>query len=87
MFAVVDEAEEPADFGEGECDQVPVDRWRGFRFGRLVAWIVECVQLFGVLVPLFLVMCVMMVRKVWASMDKVICRCQASQGKHSRAWQ
>jgi hypothetical protein len=33
VFAVVDEVEESADFGEGECDQAPVDGWCGFWFG------------------------------------------------------
>jgi hypothetical protein len=30
-------------------------------------------------VPPFLVVCAVIARKVWASMARVICRCQASQ--------
>jgi hypothetical protein len=43
VFAVVDEVEESADFGEGERDQVSRGGWRGFRFGRLVGWVVVLV--------------------------------------------
>jgi hypothetical protein len=53
VFAVVNEAEESADFGEGERDQASVDGWRGFRFGRFSGWSVVFVELFGVLAPLF----------------------------------
>ena len=82
-FAVVSEVEESADFGEGEWDQAPMDGWCGFRFGRFVAWIVPCaggwVEPFGVVGPLFLVVCAVMAKKVWASMEGVMCRCQAHQ--------
>jgi hypothetical protein len=70
---------ESADFGEGERDEASMGGWRGFRFGRFVGWAVVFVELFGVLGPLFLVVCAVMVRKVWASMARVICRCQVSQ--------
>jgi hypothetical protein len=40
VFAVVNEVEETADFGEGERDKASMDGWRGFRFGRLAGWIV-----------------------------------------------
>ena len=40
VFAVVNEVEESADFGEGERDKASMDGWRGFRFGRLAGWIV-----------------------------------------------
>jgi hypothetical protein len=78
VFAVVGEVKEPADFGVGEVDQAP-DGWCGFWFGRFVGWVVVFCSLFGLLAPLFLVVCAVMVRKVCASMDRVICRCQASQ--------
>ncbi len=34
------EVEESSDFGEGERDEASMDGWRGFRFGRLVGWVV-----------------------------------------------
>ncbi|MGH3707455.1 MAG: hypothetical protein ACRDRQ_04985 [Pseudonocardiaceae bacterium] len=37
VVTMVDEVEESADFGEGERDEAPVDRWRGFLV-RLVGW-------------------------------------------------
>ena len=77
--AVVDEVEESADFGEGERDKSSMDGWRGFGFGRLVGWIILSVWLFGLVGPLFLAWCAVTARKVWASMARVICRCQASQ--------
>jgi hypothetical protein len=40
VFAVVNEVEETAYFGEGERDKASMDGWRGFRFGRLTGWIV-----------------------------------------------
>jgi hypothetical protein len=40
VFAVVDEVEESADFGEGERDKASMDGWRGFWFGRLVGSVV-----------------------------------------------
>jgi hypothetical protein len=42
VFAVVNEVEKPADFGEGERDKMPVDRWRS-RLLRPVEWIVVLV--------------------------------------------
>ena len=79
VFVAVSEGQESAYFGEGECDKASVDGWRGFRFGRFTGWVVVFVELRGVLAPLFLVVCAVMARKVWASMARVICRCQASQ--------
>jgi hypothetical protein len=43
VFAVVNEGQEPADFGEGERDKASVDGWRGLRFGWLAGWIVVLV--------------------------------------------
>ncbi|MCA1696413.1 MAG: hypothetical protein LC749_17780, partial [Actinobacteria bacterium] len=45
VFAVVNEVEEPADFGEGERNKMPVDRWRSrlVRLVGLVGWIVVLV--------------------------------------------
>lgn len=40
VFAVVDEVEESADLGEGECDQASMGRWRDFWFGRRAGWVV-----------------------------------------------
>ncbi|MGH3946076.1 MAG: hypothetical protein ACRDSI_13680 [Pseudonocardiaceae bacterium] len=37
-FAAASEVEQSADFGEGERDQVSVDGWCGFWFGRRVGW-------------------------------------------------
>ena len=34
VVVAVNEIEEPADFGEGEIDEISMDGWRGFRFGR-----------------------------------------------------
>ena len=79
VVAVVDEVKESTDFGEGQRDETSADRWRGFWCGRLVGWVVVLVELLGLLAPLFLALCAVMARKVWASMDRVICRCQASQ--------
>ncbi|MGH3768830.1 MAG: hypothetical protein ACRDTX_27390 [Pseudonocardiaceae bacterium] len=42
VFAVVNEVEEPTDFGEGERNKMPVDGWRS-RLLRLVGWIVGLV--------------------------------------------
>ncbi len=81
MFAVVNDVEESADFGEGERDEASTDRRRGFRFGRLVGSIVVLVWLFGLLAPPFLVLCAVTARKVWASMARVICRCQERYSK------
>ena len=67
-MVVVDEVEESADFGEGERDEASVDGWRGFWFGRLVGSVVLLVWLFGLLGPLFLALCAVTARKVWASM-------------------
>jgi hypothetical protein len=36
MLAAVYEVEEPADFGEGERDQAPVNGWRLVGFGGIV---------------------------------------------------
>ena len=79
VLAAVDEVEESADFGEGERDEASMDGWRGFGFGRFVGSVVLLVWLFGLLGPLFLALCAVTARKVWASMARVICRCQASQ--------
>jgi len=79
VFAVMNEGQESAYFGEGERDEPSMDGWRDFRFGRLTGWVVVFVQPFGVLAPPFFVVCAVMARKVWASMARVICRCQASQ--------
>lgn len=57
-------------------------RWIGgavFWFGWLAGGVVVLVELLGLLGPPFLAWCAVMARKVWASMDRVICRCQASQ--------
>lgn len=77
VFAAVDEIEESPDFREGEFDQVSISGWFGFAF----AWCIVAmsVNLFGWPFPLFLVLCAAMARKVWASMARVMCRCQASQ--------
>jgi hypothetical protein len=40
VFFVAGEVEESADFGEGECDQAPVEGLRGFWFGRFAGWVV-----------------------------------------------
>jgi hypothetical protein len=40
VFAVVNEIEETADFGEGECDQALMGGWHSFWSMRLVGWIV-----------------------------------------------
>lgn len=79
VVAVVDEVKESTDFGEGQRDETSADRWRGFWCGRLVGWVVVLVELLGLLAPLFLALCAVMARKVWASMARVICRCQAFQ--------
>ena len=79
LVVAVNKVEEPADFGEGEVDEAPVGGWCGFGFGGFVGWVVVVVGLFGVVVPLFLVVCTVVARKVWASMARVICRCQAFQ--------
>jgi hypothetical protein len=39
VFAVVNEVEESADFGEGQRDKTSMGGWRGFRFGRLDGWV------------------------------------------------
>ena len=78
-FAAVREGEQSTDFGEGERDQASVDGWGGFRFGRRAGWIFLLVSWCGVLVPLFLAWCAVTARKVWVSMARVICRCQAFQ--------
>jgi hypothetical protein len=78
-FAAVREVEQSTDFGEGERDQASVDGWSGFRFGRRGGWIFPLVSLCGVLGPLFLAWCAVTARKVWVSMARVICRCQAFQ--------
>ncbi|MCA1682332.1 MAG: hypothetical protein LC700_04305 [Actinobacteria bacterium] len=31
---------DPDGVGEGERDEASMDGWRGFRFGRLVGWVV-----------------------------------------------
>jgi hypothetical protein len=74
----VNEVDKAADFGEGEVDEAPMDGWRGFGFCGFLGWVVV-VGLSGVVVPLFLVWCAVRARKVWASMARVICWCQASQ--------
>ena len=79
VLAAVGEVEESADFSEGERDKSSMDGWRGFGFGRLVGWIILSVWLFGLVGPLFLALCAVTARKVWASMARVICRCQGSQ--------
>jgi hypothetical protein len=43
VFAVANEIEEPADFGEGQRDQAPMDGRHGVRFGLLVGWIIVLV--------------------------------------------
>jgi hypothetical protein len=79
VFPAVNEAKESTDFGEGERDKTSMDRRHGFRFSWLDGSIVLPIQLFLLLAPLFLVLCAVTARKVWASMARVICRCQASQ--------
>ncbi len=80
VLVAVIEVEESADFGEGEGDKASMDGWRGFRFGRLVGSIGLLIELFGLVgPPFFLAWCAVTARKVWASMARVICRCQASQ--------
>ena len=79
VLAAVDEVEESADFGEGERDEASMDGWRGFGFGRFVGSVVLLVWLFGLVGPPFLALCAVTARKVWTSMARVICRCQASQ--------
>ena len=54
MFAVVDEVEESADFGEGERDKTLMGGC-GFRCGWIVGWVVLVVEVSGWCVPLFLV--------------------------------
>jgi hypothetical protein len=39
-FAVVDEIEETADFGERECDKASMGGWCGFWFIRVAGWVV-----------------------------------------------
>ena len=75
MFVVVNEVEESTDFGEGEGDQSSTDGSCGVWFGGIVL----LVWLFGLCGPPFLVVCAVTARKVWASMARVICRCQAFQ--------
>jgi hypothetical protein len=70
------EVEEFADFGEGECDKPFMGWWRG---GRFAGSALGVVQVLGALAPLFLALCAVIARKVWASMDMVMCLCQASQ--------
>ena len=79
VLAAVDEVEESADFSEGERDKSSMDGWRGFGFGRLVGSIILSVWSLGLVGPLFLALCAVTARKVWASMARVICRCQGSQ--------
>jgi hypothetical protein len=43
LFALVNEVEESANFGEGERDEGPVDGCRGIRFGRLSGEVVVLV--------------------------------------------
>ena len=78
-LVAVNEVEEPADFGEGEIDEMSVDGWCGFEVGPGGGVVVVGGESFGVLAPLFLVVCAVIAKKVWASMDRVMCRCQASQ--------
>jgi hypothetical protein len=73
------EVEEFADFGEGEGDKPFMGRWRGVRFGWFAGSALAVVQLFGAVAPLFLALCAVIARKVWASLDMVMCLCQASQ--------
>ena len=77
VLAVVDEVEESTDFGEGERDEASMDGWCGF--GWLVGSVVLLVWLFRLVGPLFLALCAVTARKVWASMARVICRCQVRQ--------
>ncbi len=53
VFAVVNEIEESADFGEGQRDQASMDGWRGFGFSPFVGWIIVLVWLRGSTAPLF----------------------------------
>ncbi len=76
MVVVSVEVEEFADFGEAEVDKPFMGRWRG---GRFAGSALAVVQLFGAVAPLFLALCAVIARKVWASMDMVMCLCQASQ--------
>jgi hypothetical protein len=80
VSAVVNQIDESTDFGEGERGETSMEGWGGgLRFGWLVGSIVLLVQLFVSLTPPFLAVCAMTARKVWASMARVTCRCQASQ--------
>lgn len=79
VFALVNEVEKSTDFGEGERDQASMSGWRGSRSGWITGWIVLLYWRFGLFSAPFLAVYAMMVRKVWASMARVICRCQASQ--------
>jgi hypothetical protein len=40
VFAVVNEGQESAYFGESERDETSMDGWRGFRFGRFAGRII-----------------------------------------------
>jgi hypothetical protein len=40
VFAVVNEGQESAYFGEGGCDEASMDGWRGLGFGRFAGWMV-----------------------------------------------
>lgn len=80
VSAVVNQVDESTDLGEGERDETSMQGWGGgLRFGWLVGSIVLLVQLFVSLTAPFLVLCAMTARKVWASMARVTCRCQAPQ--------
>ena len=80
VFAVVNQVEEPPDFGEGERGEASMEGWGGgFRLGRLVGFSVLLGWLSCWLAPPFFALCAVTARKVWASMARVMCRCQASQ--------
>ena len=69
--------EKPAYFGDGECDEAAGFWCCGVGFG----WVGRRVVVFGypemLFGPPFFALCAVMARNEWASMARVICRCQA----------
>src|SRR5665811_836378 len=71
------QVEESADFGDGDGDEATIDLWGSGRVPMFSGFVGRCQRTaFG---PPFLVLCAVTARKVWASMDRVICLCQAVQ--------
>src|SRR5664279_5369417 len=71
------DAEEFTYFGEAERDEAAVFWCVGVGLGRAGRRVVVCLYLRTVSGPPFLALCAVMVRNEWASMARVIWRCQA----------